>query len=132
MAAPEKRKLTDMQESLLEFLFTEAKGDVKLAMKMAGYPAHTPVSNVLTGGFKDEVIERCKTILALGAPKATLGLLGLIEEPTEPGAKVKLAAASQVLDRVNIVKTDKIEIDTKGGLFILPSKDGDGVSISQA
>lgn len=125
-----KPAITDMQEATLELLLGEAKGDLRTAMNMAGYPKHTPVSNILTNNFKDVIIDRCKEVLALGAPKATLGLLGLISEPTEPGAKVKLAAASQVLDRVNIVKTDKIEIDTKGGLFILPSKDDDGVSIS--
>lgn len=125
-----KLTLTSLQDRTLEFLFDEAKGDLKIAMKMAGYPDKTALASVLTNNFKDVVIEKCKEILALGAPKATLGLLGLIDEPTEPGSKVKLAAASQVLDRVNIVKTDKIEIDTKGGLFILPSKDDDGVSVS--
>lgn len=118
-----KPTLTDMQSALLDFLFGEAEGDFDAATKMAGYPKHTPLEVILGGSLKDAIIERSRTELALGAPKAAQGLVKLLTGIAPPDAKIKLAAIIQVLDRTNIVKTDLVQIDTKGGLFILPSKD---------
>lgn len=116
-------KLTDMQELLLEALFGEAQGDFEAAKKIAGYTKNVKLEVVLGGGLKDVIIERSRTELALHAPQAAMSLGKLLTGISPPDAKLKLAAIVQVLDRVNIVKTDTVVIDTKGGLFILPSKD---------
>lgn len=116
-------KLTDMQISLIEALFGEAQGDFAAATKLAGYPRGTKLEVILGGGMKDVIIERARTELALHAPQAAMSLGKLLTGVSPPDAKLKLAAIVQVLDRTNIVKTDIIQIDTKGGLFILPSKD---------
>lgn len=116
-------KLTDMQISLIEALFGDAQGDFVEAKKIAGYPKSTKLEVILGGGMKDVIIERARTELALHAPQAAMSLGKLLTGVSPPDAKLKLAAIVQVLDRTNIVKTDIIQIDTKGGLFILPSKD---------
>lgn len=116
-------KLTEMQTALLEALFGEASGDFDVAKKLAGYPRNAKLEIILAGGLKDAIIDRAKTELALHAPKAAMALGGLLTGVSPPDAKLKLAAIVQVLDRTNIVKTDTVVIDTKGGLFILPSKD---------
>lgn len=116
-------KLTQMQLDFIESLFGEANGDIKLAKKLALYPANASMDVILANGARETIIERAKNELAAGAAKAVFGLRDLIDEPTTPGSKVKLAALSQLLDRANITKDEKITIDTNGALFILPSKD---------
>lgn len=116
-------KISDMQDALLEALFSDARGDFEQAKKIAGYPRTAKLEAILAGGLKEAIIERSKTELALHAPQAAMSLGKLLTGISPPDAKLKLAAIVQVLDRVNIVKTDTVVIDTKGGLFILPSKD---------
>jgi hypothetical protein len=50
----------------------------------------------------------------------------LDEDGTTPHANIRLAAATQLLDRVGIVKKDQLDINMKAvhGIFILPAKDG--------
>ncbi len=117
-----KQELTDKQQKVVEFLFGEAMGNVKLAMKLAGY-SHSNTSVFLTTGVKDAIIEQAKTYLALHAPKAALAMVGVIDDPTTLGVQHKLKAAAEILDRNNIVKTDKVEVETSSGIFLLPGKD---------
>ena len=46
-------------------------------------------------------------------------------EPTELGMKDKLTAAKDLLDRVGLVKTEKLQVEASNGLMILPPKDID-------
>jgi hypothetical protein len=34
-----------------------------------------------------------------------------------------MAAAGQILDRAGVVKTEKVNVESSGGLFILPPKE---------
>jgi len=62
--------------------------------------------------------------LAYNAPKAAFGMVGVIDDPTALGAKNSVAAAKEILDRVGIVKKEKLEVSSEdgSGIFILPPK----------
>jgi hypothetical protein len=46
-------------------------------------------------------------------------------DPTELGLREKLSAAKDLLDRVGLVKTEKVQVEATNGLMILPPKDKD-------
>jgi hypothetical protein len=46
-------------------------------------------------------------------------------DPTELGLREKLSAAKDLLDRVGLVKTEKVQVEASNGLMILPPKDKD-------
>lgn len=120
-----KRNLTDTQEKFLDALFGEAKGDPKLAAEIAGYAPHSYPKVVRN--LKKEIIELAENHLSTYSAKAAAKMVDLLEEDgTTPHANIRLAAASQILDRVGIVKKDQLDINMKAmhGIFILPAKDG--------
>ena len=49
----------------------------------------------------------------------------LDEDGKTPGVNIRMEAAKQILDRVGLVKKDKIDINAQvaHGIFILPPKD---------
>jgi hypothetical protein len=114
------KTLTDQQKLFLEVLFDEAKGDLREAKKLANYHPTYPLSQVMKT-LQDEIVEATKTFIARTGPKAAYSISGIIDNPTQLGVKEKLAAAKDILDRMGIVKTEKIDI-TSNGLFILPAK----------
>lgn len=117
-----KRQLTDMQQKFLDVLFEEADGDVREAKRLAGYSDYTPTSNIVES-LKDEIFEATKTYMSRLGPKAARAYGGALDNPTELGIKEKLMAAGQVLDRMGVVKAEKVSVTTEGGgLFILPPK----------
>lgn len=117
-------KLTKVQQEFIDALFGEAVGNFDKAKKLAGLPSTASVDAILSNGVKEAIIDRAKNELSVGAAEAVFGLRDIIISPTTPGAKVKLAAVTQLLDRINVTKDEKLQIDTQGGIFILPSKDG--------
>jgi hypothetical protein len=122
MANDKKQPLTEMQEAFLQALVGEANGDIRTAMRAAGYSDNTRFHDVLVP-LKEEIIERTMLVLAANAPKAALGLVGVLNDPSAMGARNSVAAASQVLDRVGIVKKEQIEVKGEGStMFILPPK----------
>lgn len=122
MANDKKLPLTEMQEAFLEALVGDANGNVRQAMRMAGYSDNTRPNNVLEP-LRDEIINRTMLMLAYNAPKAALGLVGVLNDPSAMGARNSVAAAAQVLDRVGIVKKEQIEVKAEGStMFILPPK----------
>lgn len=120
-----KKQLTDKQSAFLEHLLGDARGNVRLAMDMAGYAKTTAVQEVV-GNLKDEIMERTSMMMALNAPKAAFGITDVLDDPTAMGAKNAIAAAKEVLDRTGLVKKEKVEVQASGGgMFILPPKTGD-------
>lgn len=117
------RPLTDQQKLLLEVLFDEAQGDIVKAKKLANYSPTYPTSAIIKT-LENEIIEATKLYLSRNAPKAALGLVSVLDNPTNLGNKDKLAAAKDLLDRIGVSKTEKIDI-TSNGLFILPAKSVD-------
>lgn len=121
----EPKKYTDKQSAFLEALMGEARGNVRKAMDIAGYSKGTAASEV-TVPLKEEIIERASMMLAMNAPKAAHGLLGVLDDPTALGARNAINAAREVLDRTGLVKREKVEVTNNGGgMFILPPKAND-------
>tara|TARA_R100000008_G_C3450237_1_gene98967 strand:- start:70 stop:459 length:390 start_codon:yes stop_codon:yes gene_type:complete len=125
---PEKkqnRELTTQQKTFIDLLFGEAKGNPKKAGELAGYSEHSYPKVVKS--LKDEIIERAEYSLALHSAKAVKGLVDALDEDgMTPGANIRMEAAKQILDRVGLVKREKVDINAQvaHGIFILPPKDG--------
>ena len=118
------RNLTENQVKFLEVLFDEAGGDVVKAKKLAGYSENTP-TRLIVEAWKDEVVDATKTYRSRIGPKAAVAFGQARVDPTELGVKEKMQAAKEILDRAGVVKTERMEVQASGGLFILPPKDSD-------
>jgi hypothetical protein len=113
---------TPKQEAFLEALCGEAKGNIRAAMTLAGYSPATHVYEVVVP-LRDEIIDRASTMLAMNAPKATLSIVGVLDDPSAMGARNAVSAAREILDRAGLVKKEKVEVSgPAGGMFILPPK----------
>jgi hypothetical protein len=118
----EKKPLTEKQEAFLDALVEEAKGDIRTAMRIAGYSDTTKMREVVEP-LRHEIIERSSMFLAMNAPKASHSLVDVLLAPDALGARNAVQAAAQVLDRVGLVKKEQIEVSAPaGGLFVLPPK----------
>jgi hypothetical protein len=115
------RQLTEKQQKFLDVLFEEARGSLHEAKKLAGY-APDQSTNLLVNSLRDEILERTNTYLAQNAPRAAMAMVGALIDPTELGIKEKMQAAKEVMDRVGIIKSEKIQVETSGGVMILPPK----------
>ena len=118
------RQLTENQIKFLEVLFDEAGGDVVKAKKLAGYSDNTP-TRLIVDSLKDEIFEGTKTYMSRIGPRAAVAFGQALMDPTELGVKEKMQAAKEILDRAGIVKTERVEVQSSGGLFILPPKESD-------
>jgi hypothetical protein len=118
-----ERNYTDKQLSFLEAMAGEARGNIGAAIKAAGYGAGVASRDVVPY-LQDELIAIAEHILAYNAPKAAFGMVGVIDDPTALGAKNSVSAAKEILDRVGIVKKEKLEVSSEDGkgIFILPAK----------
>jgi hypothetical protein len=111
----DNKELTDKQKTFLSVLFSEAD---------AGY-APTSYPRVVQG-LKDEIIEKAESVLAAHSPQAALGISrALTDDGSIPGASIRMEAAKQILDRVGLVKKEKIDVNAKvaHGIFVLPAKE---------
>ena len=117
-----KKELTTRQEAFLDNL-TACGGDVKHAAELAGYAEGTHYAVVKA--LKTEILDIANNIMALSAPKAASKLVSIMDsaEPI-PQANMRLQAAQQILDRVGLGKTERLDVNvnTTGGLFVIPAK----------
>lgn len=118
------RTLNEKQTKFLEVLFEEAGGDVVTAKKLAGYSNNTPTTSIVEG-LKDEIFDATKTYMSRIGPKAAVAYGRALDDPTQLGIKETLMAAGQILDRAGVVKTERVAVESTGGLFILPPKNAD-------
>ena len=115
------RALTERQQKFLAVLMDEAGGDISTAKIMAGYSANT--SNLeVTNSLKEEIIDVTHSYLARNVPKAAMAMVGALYDPTELGIRDKMAAAKELLDRTGLVKTEKMQVEAKGGVMLMPAK----------
>lgn len=114
------KELTDQQKAFLEAL-PGSGGNIRIAMDEAGYAKTTPTSLVINS-LKDEILDVTKQILAANAPYAAASLVETLSNATAPGIQHKLTAIKEILDRVGVIKEEKINVSGEGGLFILPAK----------
>ena len=108
------------EELFLEYLFNEAKGNIREAMRMAGYPSNHPTTSLLKK-LNDEILQLTREYIASHSPQAAITLVHTLTNPSEPGTNNVLKAAQEILDRAGVVKEEKIAV-TGGGVAILPSK----------
>ena len=118
------RELTEKQRLFLDVLFDKAQGSIVQAKKLAGYSDGTSSSEVVRS-LKDEINEATREYLARVAPKAAFSMANVLDDPTELGIKEKIVVAKDLLDRTGHAKTEKMEVSSSTGLFILPPKDSD-------
>lgn len=101
-------------------------GDASQAKSAAGYSEDVAVSQIFaTQGVSKLLRDQTNHYLEQNAPIAIHTLLRIMKEDAILGARDKLAAVKEVLDRAGFTKTDKVQVETKSPLFILPSKDED-------
>ena len=118
-----KRELTEKQQKFLDTLGSEARGDIKHALKVAGYEDTSYYAVVKS--LRQEIIDTANTILAHSAPKAAAKLVEVLESAAPiPQVNAKLQAAQTLLDRVGVAKREHINVNhnVSGGIFILPDK----------
>ena len=115
------RALTEKQKKLLEVLFDEAGGDIVTAKKLAGYSDATSSTEV-SNSLKEEILDATSTYMARNAPKAAMAMVGALYDPTELGIRDKMSAAKELLDRTGLVKTEKMQVEAKGGVMLMPPK----------
>ena len=121
-----ERTYSEKQLAFLESMAGDAQGNIGKAIRMAGYGDSVSARDVVPY-LQDELIAIAEHILAYNAPKAAFGMAGVLDDPTALDAKNSVAAAKEVLDRVGIVKKEKLEVSSEdgNGIFILPAKRSD-------
>jgi hypothetical protein len=116
-----KRELTEKQQLFLDVLFEEAEGDPLKAKKLAGYSDNVPTSSV-TASLVDEIAELTRKFIAQSSTKAAYTMFKVMGATDMLGAKERMAAAKDLMDRAGFVKTEKVEVTTSEPVFILPAK----------
>lgn len=116
------KELTEQHKRFLEVLFTDAGGNINQAMRMAGF-SEGYSRRSLTNYLKEEIIEATQLYIAMAAPKAAVAMINAIDDPTELGLKEKMSAAKDLLDRAGLVKTEKVQVESTGGIMVLPAKE---------
>ncbi len=120
--AEETKILTEKQKAFLEALTSDARGDIRAAMRSAGYSDATKIHEVVNP-LRDEIVEHASMMLAMNAPKATFSMIDVLHDPSAMGARNAVAAAREILDRSGLVKKEQVEVKgPEGGIFILPPK----------
>lgn len=117
-----KTQLNEQQKKFIDALLGEANGSPVRAKELAGYSKNYPTKELMFA-LKEHIIEATQLYIAMHAPKAAMAVISGIDDPTELGIKEKLSAAKDLLDRSGVVKTEKLEVQTSGGIMILPPKD---------
>jgi hypothetical protein len=118
------KQLNEKQQKFMEVLFDEAKGDILLAKKLAGYSENTPTRNIVDT-LKDEIADATRSYFARIAPKAVMAMGAALTDPTELGIRDKMTAAKDLLDRAGFGKVERMDVTSSGGgVFILPAKEG--------
>ena len=115
------RALTEKQQKLLAVLFDEAGGDINVAKRIAGYSDATSATEIINS-LKEEILDATSSYMARNAPKAAMAMVGALYDPTELGIRDKMAAAKELLDRSGLVKTEKMQVEAKGGVMLMPPK----------
>ena len=115
------KELTEKQRKFLDVLFDEANGDVTQAKLLAGYAPTSSTSDIVRGN-KEEVLEATQMFMARNAPKAAVAMVSGINDPTELGIRDKMTAAKELLDRTGLVKTEKMQVESTGGVMLMPMK----------
>tara|TARA_X000001036_G_scaffold361408_1_gene344692 strand:- start:93 stop:470 length:378 start_codon:yes stop_codon:yes gene_type:complete len=115
------RKLTERQQKFLNALFADANGSIKDAKIIAGYSTSTNNQEIIKA-LKEEILEATQIFMASNAPLAAMAMVGGLSDPTELGIRDKMTAARELLDRSGLVKTEKMQVESTGGVMLMPPK----------
>ena len=98
----DKKKLTEKQKIFLDVLFDEdVNGNYKKAAMKAGYSKTTNPVHIIEP-IKDEIAEAIRDYLISVGPKAVTAIVSVLDDPAQIGAKSKLGAVKEILDRAGI------------------------------
>ncbi len=119
-------KPDERQQAFIAALFDEENNPTfcpKVAKEMAGYPANSPVKQIMDG-VQRHIVEYAEPELAALLPKAIGAITKSLKTPTRNSA-IELAAAKEIMDRAGLTKKSSmaLEVEAPNGLFILPPKD---------
>jgi len=116
--------LTAKQTLFLDTLVSEdAMGDLRTAMRLAGYSDNTKVAYIARE-LRKEIREATETLLAMYAPKAAYALISILDNPDTFNARHIISASKEVLDRTGLgVKSQmEVSVSSHNPIFILPPK----------
>lgn len=121
-----KKELSEQQKTFLAALFSEeCAGNFREAMRVAGYSDGYKITQ-LSKILQDEIADAAKNFLRLNGVRAAWTMAEVMEGEGGKAARDRLSAAKEILDRgVGVTKVEKVEIEAKQGLIILPAKDQD-------
>ena len=115
---------TAKQQLFLDALVSEeAMGDLRTAMRMAGYSDSTKIAHTARE-LRKEIKEAAETLLALYAPKAAYALTSILDNPDALNARHIISASKEILDRTGFgVKSQlDVEVNAPTAMFIMPPK----------
>ena len=115
------RELTDRQKTFLQVLLDGAGGDIVQAKILAGYSENSSTSDIVNS-LRKEIMEATELYMARNAPKAAVAMVSGVDDPTQLGIRDRLSASKELLDRVGLIKTEKVQVEASGGVMILPPK----------
>ena len=115
---------TTKQQLFLDALVSEeAMGDLRKAMRVAGYSDSTKIAHTARE-LRKEIKEATETLLAMYAPKAAYALTSLLDNPEALNARHIISASKEILDRTGFgVKSQlDVEVSAPTAMFIMPPK----------
>ena len=115
---------TAKQTLFLDTLVSEdAMGDLRTAMRLAGYSDNTKVA-YMARELRKEIREATELLLAMYAPKAAYALISILDNPDTFNARHIISASKEVLDRTGLgVKSQmEVSVSSHNPIFILPPK----------
>jgi hypothetical protein len=116
--------LTTKQKLFLDFLISEeAMGDLRTAMRLAGYSDNTKIAHTAKE-LRKEIREATETLLAMYAPKAAFALTSILDDPDTFNARHIISASKEILDRTGLGTKAHVELEVNphNPIFILPPK----------
>ena len=116
--------LTAKQTLFLDTLVSEdAMGDLRTAMRLAGYSDNTKVAYIARE-LRKEIREATELLLAMYAPKAAYALISILDNPDTFNARHIISASKEILDRTGLgVKSQmEVAVSSHNPIFILPPK----------
>ena len=98
-------------------------GDLRAAMRLAGYSDNTKVAYIARE-LRKEIREATETLLAMYAPKAAYALISILDNPDTFNARHIISASKEILDRTGLgVKSQmEVAVSSHNPIFILPPK----------
>ncbi len=120
------KEYTAQQQAFLTALRDPAnKGDLNACKELAGYERTSSTGNIIKA-LKDEIIDIAKEILAGNAVKASVALTEGLDDPTALGIRDRATNAQAILDRVGVIKGERVIVDNAPNrIALLPRRNDD-------